>query len=1316
MTGSVTGGEAGPEIHVEAYASGSGTIYVAAADQYVSNRDLHLHFWDGSHRVDRVRPGSDAGDECPYPGMSAFGVEQARWYFGRDALRARLTARLDECLREGGALAVVAPSGAGKSSLLRAGLVPDLAAGALPGSRRWPCLVFTPTARPMAALATHLASLTGDDPEEVERRLGAEPEVSVARLRTALAERESGRLVVVVDQAEELFTLVGDERERHRFVTALDVLARADGPALVVYGLRTDFYDQCAGYQPLHDALEHRQVLVGPMDRAQLREAVIFPARETGLRLEGGLVELLLKDLGGTTDTKEAYDAGLLPHLAHTLRLTWQRRDGSLMTVAGYQATGGMHRAVSNSAEDAYRRLDPLGRQAAEVMFRRLVRIGDGLDDTRRTVLSAQLTEGLDPDAARAVLSGFTSGRLLTLRRETVAISHEALLRAWPRLRDWVNVHRADNLLRQQIEEDAAGWAAAERDRSHLYRGSRLKAARDWAAGHGRGSLSPTAMTFLDASLRQARRASVLFRGSLAALVVLALLAVAGTVTAQMQSRRADESDTTAKKQSVLAVGRGLRAQAESLRDSDPRTSLRLSLAAQQVDPTPDGRQGLLSTLQRTRFDGASPDGALGPVDDVAAFFQGGTLLAVAGDRAPSVDLWDTADPVRPRRLATLTGLPDKVAHVSLSADGRTLAVVTGNIVGASPVHELSLWDTTDLRRPRRLPFRTGLEEVQDAAFSPDGRTLAVVAGGADGTLTLWDIGDPALPRRLSAPTPATDADTVRFGADGRTLVTASGLGTKDASLGPESITHFSGWQLWNVADPQRPRTVSRTRGHTAGTLAVSPNAPVLAVASGHKLALWRITNPAAPEKLAVLEHPTDVRAAAFSPDGRAVVTASEGGRTQLWDVADPVRPSGPAALPGPAKPAGLAFSGDGRHVLVVDESRSVWRWRVAPRRAPSLAAGLDTGEAGLAEAAFSPDGSRLMVGGFAGGVHQWDVRDPAHPRELPPLVNGSEHPVETLAFDREGTTLAVGTIADTISTRGELVLWDLTDPDRPRQRAVLATPTGVTSLAFSPRTALLVASGRELPVGKTWVGLWDTGTPVPGRRYLQESLNELIDDTDEPAPVIGHDILGTTPTVFSPDGRLLALPSSLWDVSNSSAPVRVHHAKPPADARTSMRHSLLGMDHAAFSPDGRRLVTDDAAGGQVIQWPVGQDVGHAPIASMPVKEAHRVVFHPAGRLVATAEKSGSVGIWDVSDPVRPSLAATVEETAEDIRFSPDGRTLAVVSGQGGHVRLWHLGDLPATVTDLTGLACRIVGTGLSEKDWTTRYASGVPYQSTCAK
>ncbi|GAA4878459.1 ATP-binding protein [Kitasatospora terrestris] len=451
---------------LRAWGADRSRIFQAARDQYIAERDLHVHYEDGVRRTRRtvpIAPDADAG-ECPYPGLAAFEADQARWFFGRDRLTADLLLRLDERLVTGGPLVVTAPSGAGKSSLLRAGLLPAVRRGALPvaGSADWPQVLITPTDWPMASLEAGLAEIAGLTLQEVEDAGSAS---GAARLRSALggAGGRDGRLVVVVDQLEELFTLGADEREQHRFLDVLAGLAgtgtgRESPPAVVVYGLRSDFYGACAGFPQLREALRQGQVLVGPMTQDELREAVLFPARDVGLEVEPGLVEVLLRDLGadsypsggdrgGDTDDAAAgttadnsgsgaYEVGRLPYLAHALRATWQQRQGRTLTVDGYRATGGIHQAIANTAERRFAALDPAGQRIARALLLRLVRIGDGTQDTRRQVARAELDGiGDDPDTVAVVVDAFTRGRLLTQRQNTVGITHEALLRAWPRLR-----------------------------------------------------------------------------------------------------------------------------------------------------------------------------------------------------------------------------------------------------------------------------------------------------------------------------------------------------------------------------------------------------------------------------------------------------------------------------------------------------------------------------------------------------------------------------------------------------------------------------------------------------------------------------------------------------------------------------------------------------------------------------------------------------------------------------------------------------------------------------------------------------------------
>ena len=471
-------------IHLEAQASGDATVYQAARDQ-------HLHFRDGVHAARRAE-GPSGTDECPYPGLAAFGAAQARWFFGRDELTADLAGRLNDCLAEGGPLMVVAPSGAGKSSLLQAGLLPALTRGALPaaGSRHWPHIVFTPTAHPMREAAALIAG-TGCPPDRAAGSAAPDGDQLTVMLRRMLrAHAEAGaaaaaRAVIVVDQLEELFTLCADEPERRAFIDWLWQLAQADtreGPlALVVCGLRADFYAECANYPQLRQALQASQMIVGSMSQDELREAILYPAEAAGLDIEPGLVELLLRDLGatlgdgGSKGTLAEYDAGRLPLLAHALQATWQQRHGSTLTVDGYRATGGIHHAIATSAERAFSRLDSAGQQAARTVFLHLVKIGDGGEDVRRPASRGDLLrDSRQPAAARAVLDAYTRSRLITQTRDSVEITHEALIRAWPRLSQWIGQDRAGNLIRQDLDDAAHAWQAQGREPSHLFGGTRL--------------------------------------------------------------------------------------------------------------------------------------------------------------------------------------------------------------------------------------------------------------------------------------------------------------------------------------------------------------------------------------------------------------------------------------------------------------------------------------------------------------------------------------------------------------------------------------------------------------------------------------------------------------------------------------------------------------------------------------------------------------------------------------------------------------------------------------------------------------------------
>ncbi|MBY8872634.1 hypothetical protein K7640_12390 [Micromonospora sp. PLK6-60] len=1287
------------EVRLEAHASGSGVIYQAGRDQ-------HLHFGPGGVRR---AEGGPVADECPFPGMEAFDVDQAAWFFGRDRVTHRLVDRLDERRRAGGALAVVAASGAGKSSLLRAGLLPALARGALPGSRHWRHLVLTPTADPVGELTSQLAELTGAGPAQVAGAMASGPAAVVDVVRAAVpadaAPHPGPRLLVVVDQVEELFTLGGDAAARRGFLEVLAALAEpgAGGEpplALVVHGIRADFYAAAMAEPRLSAALQEGQVILGPMTTAELREAILNPASRAGLEVEPGLTELLLRDLGalgaGDGDEPETgYDAGRLPLLAHALRACWQERHGNVLTVAGYLTTGGIRDAVARTAEGVYDRLDPDARQVARTMFLRLVRISEDTEDTRRRLPRTDLVErAADPATAEAVMAAFTERRLLTQGRETVEITHEALIQHWPRLRRWISEERADDLTRQRLEEAAAGWDRDGRDAGALYRGTRLETARAWAAGGDR-QLSPVAAAFLDESDRRER--SALLRGrrvarfrrrALAAMTVLAVLASVGVVVAGAQYRsasrgraQAQEARLRAEEQRRLAVVRAAVGESAGERESDPRDALRVGLAALTVSPSAQSRGGLLETLRQTRLDGAGPEPSpLGKVGG-AAFSPDRRWLAVQADAsAGPVTLWEATDLARPRKVADLS-VGGRASNVAFSPDSRALAVATdkgpvwfGRVAGPDGHPALA-----------QLP---GSRNSSGVAFAPDGRTLATTVDRGDADdLILWDVHDPARPRRLSVRPADESSDEAWFSPDGRLLATASGLVKwRRKPLTSENLIQDSGVTLWDVSQPTRPRRLSKFR-YFGGDFRFHPSGRLIAANDYRRVALWDVSTPARPRLAGrVDQSSSNIGRLAFSPDGRHFATGLDNDQTVLWDVADPARPVRVTAVGGRrAEISAVVFSRDGRTFTTLDQQGRLARWSVQPPRQPAVR--YRSEQTSVEAAGFGPDGGTLVVANLGADVTLWDLTDrfaPARPVRLPGSASGGVGR-GSLAVSPDGATIA------TLGPDEQVLLWDVRDRRRPRRTATVPAGGSVQFLALRER-----AGRRLLFVGDNRLTVWDVTAPIPVRMVA--------------AAYAGGDANAVSPggdLALLPDGQVWPVPAAT-DHGDAAEPVLPDGTRDPARG--------LG---GAFDRSGRTLAAagwPDDNGTVVGLWDTAQGSGPGRLASIRVA-SDRITgldWHPNSALLAGADTDGRVVLWDVRDRGEPVTVAELREHTGRtfVRLSPDGRTMATWSRSA--FLLWDLGDLPQISADPVGRACRILGgAGLDEREWAERLP-GIPYRRSC--
>lgn len=1247
---SFTVASVGPGGHVLQVQEVNGDLYAGP---------LSIHHHDGTRSMVRTPDGA-VDVECPYPGLAAFGMEQAKWFYGRDQLAAQVIETADKTLGTGGLLTVVAPSGAGKSSLLRAGVLPRIAAGGLPalGSMRWPQVWLTPTARPVRALATGLAAVL-----DVDDRKADDPGQLVEHLRTS-----RHRVVVIVDQLEELFTLCRDDAERRTFVDLVDRLA-APGGGLVVCGLRSDFYTPCAAFDVLREALQHNQIFVGAMSTDELRQAILFPARDVGLTVEPALVDFLLRDLtpggpnGAPVDwlgSQAGYEPGRLPLLAHALRATWQHRDRRTMTVEAYHETGGIQKAIANTADRVYRDLEPAARAAAQQVFLRLVRIGDtddGIDDARRRTSSADLAQTTTtPHSAGDVVAAFTDARLLTAERDTVEITHEALLRAWPLLRQWIDADRAGLRTRQNLIDAAESWDRAGEDPSDLYNGTRLATADEWATTAGsRANLPTLARRFLDESIQrqrdteQATRRRVRnLRRLVAGLVVLVLLATTAGVGALIALN-------TATRLRNLALSRTAAGSAQQLRLSNPPLAAQLSLAAYRLDPTPDALSSLLDTF-------ASPYAI--PLTDhtnnveSVVFNSTGTLLATGSDDR-TTSLWDTAVAHRPRRLATLTGQQGGVRSVAFSDDAASSPL----LAAGSDDHTTELWSVRDPAHPALLStLRGDTDAVTGVAFSParpGGRFLAT--GDMDGVVRLWNISDPAHARLIASLPRSVAVYAVAFSPDGRTLAAANGDGTVS---------------LWNMANPDDPVSRPTLTGHVGAVFAVafSPAGNLLASTGDDRtVRLWNVADSDKPHLVsAVNDGGGDITAAgfvAFSPDGTTLVAGSHNIDATMWDITVPAQPRLTAVLPGHENTvSSAAFSPAGGTLVTGSFDHTVRLWDVPLAAVIAHNFGIDS-------MVLSSNGQILATGSFDHTVRLWDVSTPGRLDLLSTITLPNN---TVVALSPDGRTLAVASFVGTVE------LWNVSNPKAP---AFITDLTGaptesVVWLAYTP-------DGRTLATA-SWDGttrLWDV---------TSQSRPALIATLNDP----GSKMLTVA---ISHDGTLMATGGTddtvrLWDIRNRRHPALLSTLTSPTGYVQALAFSPTADILAATGQDGVLRV-----------WDATDPSQPTSMGTQPLPKGFAVAFSDDGQTVAAGTNDGSIRIWNIHhlDDINSETTLNGTGWISGLAFERDGHTL--ISGSGDNtVITWD--------TDPNRVAARICASvylTITPAQW-AQYFTSAAYQPPC--
>jgi WD40 repeat protein len=1170
-----------------------------AADVRIAREDLAA-IWQRQTETGAGEPGDAQGPRwtagCPYLGLLPFDQAHAEVFYGRQRLTAELIVKLAGRLAGPAMVIVSGASGAGKSSLLHAGLLPALATGRqLEGSQHWPRVVMTPTGDPLTEMATRLAALGGGDAEVIRHALATDPgRAHLVIGQAAAAAGRPERLVLVVDQFEEVFTLAraGADAGQQAFLAALSAAAtqpagpRGEPAAVVVVAVRGDYWARCAAHAGLARLMQDGLFVVGPMTGPELHEAITGPATAAGLRVDANLADVILSDLhaAGQEET-----GGILPLLSQAMMLTWGKREGQRLTVRGYNETGGVARSVEFGAEAVYAALPDAGQHVAKEIFQALVLVSPDGQLARRTVSRAALSqarrEAGRPDESRravdTVVEAFAASRLLVLDRDTVQIAHDVLLRAWPRLRGWAESDQASWIMYAQLQEDAGKWAGNGRDLSFLYRGSELAAVRQaaarWTADPARyPALTDDESAFLAASHQNAARGARVRRAAVLALAALLVIATAGVAVAT-------QADRSANQQRIAAVSNQLAAQSEALDATNPVQAASLATAAWKIDPTPEAQTSLLDVLaqpERSTLTVAS-----GNVTGAVFSPDGGRLVTETDTGV--VQIWDAAThhEIGPRlKVPPAVGSPlwSTGFPIWSGRDGRLIAFL------ASADAPGRFWDIT---AGHALGSSFGLAHkaiVDGSIFSPDGRFLAAPA--LYGNFGLLDVATHQL---VGASIPG--AYPLAFSPDGKLL--AFGYGSSRGGV-----------QLLDVAAQQTTGPVMSAQG---GAAAFSPDSQVLAVSGASSVTFWSVAGHH------TIGIPIAARAGqlAYSPDGKTLATISGNGTrssaetVNLWDAASHQELGGTLTVNATAPV--LTFSPDST-TLVTGGGSTVSFWNVAVSR--QIGAVIH-GTLGLA--AFTPDG-RTVAALTEHGAGMWDA---VTHRQLGQLLTVSAHSSATaIAFSPDGKLLA------TSGPSGiGLEFWDVATHRRTGPPVLSTLVQEVESIAFS-------SDGRYVAVGSgPAVTLWD-------RRAGQIAGHRII---------IGGGEVSTV--AFSPDSQAFLAATDR---------VRRFDVATRRQIGTPFATGAGAINAMALSPDGRTVAVATNTG--VTLWDMASERQVGTAINTGVGPVQELAFGPGGLILAVAGQDGAIRLWDVASREQIGSPLVVNQNGIDgLAFSPDGTMLA---------------------------------------------------------
>ncbi len=1158
----------------------------------------------------------------PYKGLRAFQEADSADFFGRDVLIPRLIERLKEPDRSARFLAVVGPSGSGKSSVVHAGVLPLLRLGAVGNSDNWYIAEMTPGAHPMQELEAQLLAIAINPPENLLEQLNENERGLYRALKRTLPDDDS-EFLLVIDQFEEIFTQVSDENERLHFLDSLVVaLSEPDTRLRLIITLRADFYDKPLLYPVFGGLVRVRTEVVLPLDDDELQQAIVGPAKRIGLVLETGLVPAIIDEVRG--------QPGSLPLLQYALTELFEKRDGRRLTLRAYQENDGVQGALARRAEELYLDFDARGRHAVRQLFLRLITPGEGTDDTRRRAIQSELTSlGGDVEVMKSVINTYGKYRLLTFdhdpetRVPTIEVAHEALLREWGRLREWIEDSREDVLLQRRLHTASREWLNHESDESFLAMGVRLQQFERLLSKTDI-TLNRNEVAFIEASIsrrkrqqqleadQQARelalqrRATRRLQGLVAVMLVATIIALGLTAFAFNQGQVAQENAATAvAAQGVALAEANSRATQQAIAERSATENQSFALAASAQRALIENNTDLAITLALTANDIDNP-----PIQTqhtlAQAAYAPGTRFRLVGHNAP-------------------------VNAVAIHPNG-TLAV-SGSTDGS-----LRVWDLQSGELLNTINLRGGA--VLSVAFSPTGRLIA--AGMEDNSVRLWDIDNRIEQIRLSGH--QAPVASVAFSPDGRTL--ASGSVDRTIRLWDTDTGEVQGVLDWHFG------TVYSLDFNSDGTQLVSGS-------GDWSLIIWDVNEQAIIHE--ITDHEDEVRAVVFTPDDRYVISASWDNTVAVWDVesGEMVRQMSDHHSPIFA----LDVNSTGETLISGDEEGFII--------VHDFATGMETGrrighDGAVLSLAYLPDGRSYISTAFDSTMRLWE------------RINGAE----ITRFTHSDTVLTTQISPDHASVlsgddSGQLLLWNV-------QSGEVITPFeghsgAVNAAVFSPTESLVASASDDRTIriwdsttGETIRTITDHTNAVTGLAFSPDG--ELLASSSLDASVRLWDVdtgeavgnwiehgAQVWSIAYSPDGRTLlsgAIDGAiiLWDVETGAVLQRLTgHA--------------AGVYAVAYHPDSTRALSA-SRDGTIILWNL--ETG----AQISIFEGHSeavrsIAFSPDGRLALSGGDDGAIILWDVATSQELRRFTEATGSIRSVAFSADGR-MFVSGSEDGSARLWR--------------------------------------------